>query len=120
MLKRDATMLRTVARLAKGVRPANVDRKTAILAARLTGEWSKRRILQEYLAMTRRAISQGAALVIWPESSTPFRFEDNAAGADEIRAIAGNYAARGRDAWSATTPSWARMTTPMKGERTRQ
>lgn len=46
------------------------------------------RILQEYLGMTRRAIGQGAGLVIWPESSTPFRFEDNVAGADEIRALA--------------------------------
>jgi apolipoprotein N-acyltransferase len=45
-------------------------------------------ILQNYLAMTRQAISQGAQLVIWPESSTPFRFEEDLAGAAQLRAIA--------------------------------
>jgi apolipoprotein N-acyltransferase len=45
-------------------------------------------ILQEYLAMTRRAIDQGANLVTWPESSTPFRFRDDVAGAEQVRALA--------------------------------
>jgi apolipoprotein N-acyltransferase len=45
-------------------------------------------VLQQYLAMTRRAADQGAGLVIWPESSTPFRFEDDVTGADAIRALA--------------------------------
>jgi apolipoprotein N-acyltransferase len=45
-------------------------------------------ILQSYLAMTRQAIDQGAQLVIWPESSTPFRFEEDAAGASQVRALA--------------------------------
>ena len=30
--------------------------------------------------MTRQAIGEGAEFVIWPESSTPFRFEDDRAG----------------------------------------
>jgi len=45
-------------------------------------------ILQSYLEMTRQAIDQGAQLVIWPESSTPFRFEEDLAGAAQLRALA--------------------------------
>jgi apolipoprotein N-acyltransferase len=33
-------------------------------------------IFQNYVSMTRQAISRGAELVLWPESSTPFRFEE--------------------------------------------
>jgi apolipoprotein N-acyltransferase len=35
-----------------------------------------RRIFTTYLAMTRDAVRRGAEYVIWPESSTPFSFED--------------------------------------------
>jgi apolipoprotein N-acyltransferase len=35
-------------------------------------------IFQNYIGMTRQAISRGADLVLWPESSTPFRFEEKA------------------------------------------
>jgi apolipoprotein N-acyltransferase len=35
-----------------------------------------RRIFTTYLAMTRDAVRRGAEYVIWPESSTPFTFED--------------------------------------------
>jgi apolipoprotein N-acyltransferase len=45
-------------------------------------------IFNDYLAMTRQAIAQGATLVLWPESSTPFRFEDDPAGAERVRGIA--------------------------------
>ena len=45
-------------------------------------------ILQSYLAMTKQAVDQGAQLVIWPESSTPFRFEEDLAGAAQVRALA--------------------------------
>ena len=38
--------------------------------------------------MTRSAIDQGAGLVLWPESSTPFMFEEDRADADQVRAIA--------------------------------
>jgi apolipoprotein N-acyltransferase len=54
-------------------------------------KWSVARsaaILQTYLAMTRQAVDEGAQLVIWPESSTPFRFEDDFAGAAQLRALA--------------------------------
>ena len=45
-------------------------------------------IFRTYIHMTRQAIAGGAQFVIWPESSTPFYFEQDRAGADEIRAIA--------------------------------
>ena len=45
-------------------------------------------IFQDYLSMTRQAIRDGAAFVIWPESSTPFRYEDDLLAAAQIRALA--------------------------------
>jgi apolipoprotein N-acyltransferase len=45
-------------------------------------------IFENYLRMTRQAIAQGADLVIWPESATPFTFEMEHAAADSIRGIA--------------------------------
>jgi apolipoprotein N-acyltransferase len=47
-----------------------------------------RAIFDNYLRMTEHAIAQGADVVVWPESSIPFIFEDDRAGAEEIRAIA--------------------------------
>ena len=38
--------------------------------------------------MTRQAIREGAEFVIWPESSTPFRFEDDPLAAAQIRTLA--------------------------------
>ncbi len=45
-------------------------------------------IFQDYLRMTRQAIREGAEFVVWPESSTPFRFEDDPFGALQIRTLA--------------------------------
>jgi apolipoprotein N-acyltransferase len=45
-------------------------------------------IFAEYLQMTRQAIGQGAEVVLWPESSTPFYFEEDRIGADQVRRIA--------------------------------
>lgn len=44
-------------------------------------------IFQDYLRLTRTAIAQGAGLVLWPESSTPFIFEEDRADADQVRAL---------------------------------
>ena len=38
--------------------------------------------------MTRQAIGHGAELVVWPESATPFMFEEDPAAAARVRAIA--------------------------------
>ena len=54
-------------------------------------KWDPRRatdIFANYLRMTRQAIAEGADLVIWPESSTPFTFETEHAAAESIRRIA--------------------------------
>jgi apolipoprotein N-acyltransferase len=45
-------------------------------------------IFSEYLRMTRDAIAQGARAVVWPESSTPFFFEEDRPAAEQIRGIA--------------------------------
>jgi len=55
-------------------------------------------IFQDYLRMTRQAIREGAELVLWPESSTPFLFEENPAEAAQVRALAravSSWASRG-------------------------
>ncbi len=46
------------------------------------------RILTTYLSLTRDARRLGAQFVIWPESATPFLFEEDAEGAAQVRAIA--------------------------------
>jgi apolipoprotein N-acyltransferase len=47
-------------------------------------------IFSNYLLMTRQAIKQGAQLVLWPESSTPFNFEEarDRAFAEQVRTLA--------------------------------
>jgi apolipoprotein N-acyltransferase len=47
-----------------------------------------RRIFTTHLAMTRDAVRRGAQLVIWPESSTPFMFEEDEAGETGVRNLA--------------------------------
>jgi apolipoprotein N-acyltransferase len=47
-----------------------------------------RRIFTTYIAMTRDAVKRGAQYVIWPESATPFMFEENAVDGQAIRDLA--------------------------------
>lgn len=47
-----------------------------------------RRIVTTYMAMTRDAVRRGADFVVWPESSTPFIFEDDDAGEAMVRDLA--------------------------------
>jgi apolipoprotein N-acyltransferase len=65
-----------------GLIQGNIDQNEKIDPARANG------IFQDYLRMTRESIGQGAGFVIWPESSTPFRFEDDPFAAAQIRALA--------------------------------
>lgn len=54
-------------------------------------KWDQSRsaeIFREYLTMTQRAIAEGAQVVLWPESSTPFYFQENKPDAEQVRAIA--------------------------------
>jgi apolipoprotein N-acyltransferase len=45
-------------------------------------------IFRDHLRMTREAIAQGAQAVLWPESSTPFFFEEDKPNAEQVRALA--------------------------------
>jgi apolipoprotein N-acyltransferase len=54
-------------------------------------KWNEARaasIFTSYLVMSREAIREGAQVVIWPESSTPFFFEEDRLGADRVRRLA--------------------------------
>ena len=50
-------------------------------------------IYRRYLAMSREAVARGASLVMWPESATPFFFEEHPA-AEAIRLLARETGAR--------------------------
>ena len=45
-------------------------------------------IFDQYLRMTEEAIRAGAQVVLWPEASMPFFFEEESAKTDRVRAIA--------------------------------
>jgi apolipoprotein N-acyltransferase len=47
-----------------------------------------RRIFTTHIAMTRDVVRRGAEYVLWPESSTPFMFEENEEGEEAVRALA--------------------------------
>jgi apolipoprotein N-acyltransferase len=47
-----------------------------------------RHIFTTHIAMTRDAVRRGAQFVIWPESSTPFMFEEDEAGETGVRDLA--------------------------------
>ena len=65
-----------------GLIQGNIDQNEKVDPSRAAG------IFQDYLGMTRQAIREGAGFVIWPESSTPFRFEDDLFAAAQIRTLA--------------------------------
>ena len=65
-----------------GLIQGNVDQGEKWNAARSAS------ILQDYLGLTRQALDQGSELIVWPESSTPFNFEDDVVAADKVRALA--------------------------------
>jgi len=45
-------------------------------------------ILQRYIDMTREAIARGAQFIVWPESSTPFNYEEEPRRAEAVRRLA--------------------------------
>ncbi len=45
-------------------------------------------ITRRYIDMTREAIGRGAQLVLWPESSTPFNYEEEPGLAEPVRRLA--------------------------------
>ena len=79
---RSNALIRNGQRLTVGLIQGNVDQNDKWDPARAVA------IFRDYLALTRRAIGEGAQLVLWPESSTPFFFGEDKPGAEQIRAIA--------------------------------
>jgi apolipoprotein N-acyltransferase len=80
-------------RVARGDLAAGTPVRVALVQGNVQQDqkWDPRHatdIFDNYLRMTRQAIAQGADLVVWPESSTPFTFEMEPAAADSIRRIA--------------------------------
>ena len=64
-----------------GILQGNVDQAEKWDPARATG------IFGDYLQKTQTAISQGAQLVVWPEASTPYTFEDDVQATEQLRSI---------------------------------
>src|SRR5262249_31718166 len=65
-----------------GLVQGNVDQAQKWNGARSTS------IFKDYLRMTRQAIGNGAEIVLWPESSTPFMFEEDHPAAEQVRTLA--------------------------------
>ncbi len=79
---RDGALIRAGTPIRVGLIQANIEQ---------TAKWDPaqaRRIFTTYLAMTRDAVRRGAEYVIWPESSTPFMFEEDPGGSQAIRELA--------------------------------
>ncbi len=79
---RDAALTRSGQPMRVGLVQGNVDQAQKWDVSRSVA------IFGDYLNMTQQAIGRGAALVIWPESSTPFRFEEDLMGAARLRTLA--------------------------------
>jgi apolipoprotein N-acyltransferase len=47
-----------------------------------------RDILSIYLSLTREVAAKGARVIVWPESATPYPYEDDPVGAGAIRQVA--------------------------------
>ena len=78
----DGSLTRAGAPIRIGLIQGNVEQKA---------KWDPtqaRRIFTTYIAMTRDAVRRGAQYVIWPESATPFMFEEDAGGGQALRGLA--------------------------------
>jgi len=76
------TLAHTGDALRVGLIQGNVEQEDKWDAARADA------IVSEYIRMSRQAIAAGAEMVIWPESSLPYRFEDEPAVAERVRTLA--------------------------------
>ncbi len=77
-----AELTRTGEAMRVGLIQGNIDQPDKWEAARAAT------IFRDYLSMTRQAIGAGAELIIWPESSLPYRFEDDPTVAERVRTLA--------------------------------
>ncbi len=78
----DGRLTRDGTPLAVGLVQGNVPQDEKWDAARAS------QIFERYLRLTRDGAARGARLIVWPESSTPFLFEDDPYVHDTIRGIA--------------------------------
>lgn len=79
---RDGRLLREGDSVRVGLLQGNVDQ---------ADKWNDARaaeIFRSYLRMTEQAVDQGASFVLWPESSTPYRFDEDLVATEAIRTIA--------------------------------
>jgi apolipoprotein N-acyltransferase len=65
-----------------GLVQGNVDQADKWNVTRAAG------IFEDYMRLSREVIDGGATLVVWPESSAPFRFEEHREGSERIRQLA--------------------------------
>jgi apolipoprotein N-acyltransferase len=78
----DGSLMRSGAPIRVGLIQANIAQED---------KWKSgeaRRIFTTYIAMTRDAVKRGAEFVVWPESATPFMFEQDPIGQETLRALA--------------------------------
>jgi len=76
-----SALTRTGEPLRVGILQGNVDQAE---------KWDRQRandIFGDYLRKTEQAIAAGAQLVVWPESSTPFTFEDDIQATEQLREL---------------------------------
>jgi apolipoprotein N-acyltransferase len=77
----DGSLMRKGDALTVGLVQANIDQAT---------KWSgrfARKIFTTHIAITRDVARRGATLVVWPESSLPFRYNDDATGRAELQRV---------------------------------
>jgi apolipoprotein N-acyltransferase len=78
----DAQLLRAGTPLKVGLIQANIPQLEKWDASRAVS------IFERYLAMTRDAAAKGADFIVWPESATPFYFDEDPLSAHEVRRLA--------------------------------
>jgi apolipoprotein N-acyltransferase len=79
---RAATLVQSGEPVRVGLVQGNVDQAEKWDLARASN------IFSNYLRLSSRAIEQNVDVVIWPESSTPFRFDEDPGAADRVRELA--------------------------------
>ena len=79
-------------------------------------------ITNRYLTMTRQALAQGATFILWPESSTPFYFEQDITRGSAVRRLAAKRTRRSSSAAIRSSRCSPRLAggTPQTGTTTRR
>ena len=78
----DGSLTRSGSAIRVGLVQGNIDQADKWKAS------EAHRIFTTHIAMSRDVVRRGANYVMWPESSTPFNFEEDAAGEEAVRDLA--------------------------------